>query len=197
MLKRIPWQSPVVKTLRFHCRGIPSLVGELISQMLHNVAKKKKKLLKTPPWTCTRLVCNILTWPVLSVQTSVPHPLLPAVLLPIDLLRALTPISIHLCDYALWVVCQPEPGILGCEVKWALGSTAVNKASRCNGIPRELFRTRKDDAVKVLHTLMSANLEDPAVATGILVRSCLTSCMLGFSIMWTKNFQMSKRPSWV
>ena len=86
-------------------------------------------------------------------------------------------------DYYDGVVSHPEPDMLNSKVKWALGSTAVNKASRCNGIPRELFRTRKDDAVKVLHTLMSANLEDPAVATGILVRSCLTSCMLGFSIM--------------
>ena len=33
------------------------------------------------------------------------------------------------------VVSLPEPGILECEVKWALGSTAVNKASRYNGIP--------------------------------------------------------------
>ena len=37
------------------------------------------------------------------------------------------------------VVSQPEPDILEHEVKWALGSPAVNKASQCNGIPLELF----------------------------------------------------------
>ena len=33
-----------------------------------------------------------------------------------------------------------EPGILECEVKWALGSITTNKASGCNGIPAELFQ---------------------------------------------------------
>ena len=44
-----------------------------------------------------------------------------------------------------------EPDILECEVKWALGSIAVNKASGTNGIPTELFQILKYDAVKVLH----------------------------------------------
>ena len=44
-----------------------------------------------------------------------------------------------------------EPDILECEVKWALGSITVNKASRGNAIPVELFQIVKDDAVKVLH----------------------------------------------
>ena len=48
---------------------------------------------------------------------------------------------------------HPEPDILECEVKWALGSTAVNKASGCDGIPVELFKTLKDDATKVLHLI--------------------------------------------
>ena len=39
------------------------------------------------------------------------------------------------------------------EVKWALGSTSVNKASGCDGIPVELFKTLKDDAIKVLHSV--------------------------------------------
>ena len=39
------------------------------------------------------------------------------------------------------------------EVKWALGSTAVNKARGYNGIPVELFKTLKDDAIKVLHSI--------------------------------------------
>ena len=38
------------------------------------------------------------------------------------------------------VVIHPEPDILECEVKLALGSTAVNKASGCDGIPVELFK---------------------------------------------------------
>ena len=55
-------------------------------------------------------------------------------------------------DYSDGVVSHSEPDILKCEVKWALGSTAVNKASGYNGIPVELFKTLKDDdAIKVLH----------------------------------------------
>ena len=46
-----------------------------------------------------------------------------------------------------------EPGILDCEVKWALGSTAANKASGGDGIPAELFQILKDDAVRVLHSI--------------------------------------------
>ena len=46
-----------------------------------------------------------------------------------------------------------EPDILECEVKWALGSITMNKASGGDGIPVELFQTPKDDAVKVLHSV--------------------------------------------
>ena len=46
-----------------------------------------------------------------------------------------------------------EPDILECEVKWALGSITMNKASEGDGIPVELFQTLKDDAVKVLHSI--------------------------------------------
>ena len=46
-----------------------------------------------------------------------------------------------------------EPDMLECEVKWALGSITMNKASRGDGIPIELFQVLKDDAVKVLHTI--------------------------------------------
>ena len=49
------------------------------------------------------------------------------------------------------MVGHPEPDILECEVKWALGSIAVNKASECDGIPVELFQILKDNTVKVLH----------------------------------------------
>ena len=40
-----------------------------------------------------------------------------------------------------------------CEVKWALGSTAANKASGGDGIPVELFKILKDDTIKVLHSI--------------------------------------------
>ena len=46
-----------------------------------------------------------------------------------------------------------EPDILECKVKWALGSTTVNKASGGDGIPVELFQILEDDTVKVLHSL--------------------------------------------
>ena len=44
-----------------------------------------------------------------------------------------------------------EQDILECEVKWALGSIIMNKASEGDLIPVELFQILKDDAVKVLH----------------------------------------------
>ena len=50
------------------------------------------------------------------------------------------------------VITNLEPGILECEVKWALESTTTNKASGGDGIPVELFQILKDDAVKVPHT---------------------------------------------
>ena len=62
------------------------------------------------------------------------------------------------------VITHLEPDILECEVKWALGSVTMNKASRGDGIPVELFQILKDDAVKVLH---SANMENSAVVTGL------------------------------
>ena len=46
-----------------------------------------------------------------------------------------------------------EPDILECEVKWALGSITMNKASGADGIPVELFQILKSDAVKVLHSI--------------------------------------------
>ena len=46
-----------------------------------------------------------------------------------------------------------EPDILECEVKWALESITMNKASGDDGIPVELFQILKDDAVKVLHSI--------------------------------------------
>ena len=46
-----------------------------------------------------------------------------------------------------------EPDILECEVKWALESIAMNKASGGDEIPVELFQILKDDAVKVLQSI--------------------------------------------
>ena len=107
------------------------------------------------------------------------------------------------------VVSHPEPDILEYEVKWALGSTAVNKASGYNGI--ELFKTLKDDAIKVLESICQqsgrlssshrtgkgqSSSQFPRRAalqnvqnirqlhsSPMLVTSCLKSCMLVFSIM--------------
>ena len=45
------------------------------------------------------------------------------------------------------------PDILECEVKWALESITMNKASAGDGIPVDLFQVLKDDAVKVLHSI--------------------------------------------
>ena len=51
------------------------------------------------------------------------------------------------------VVTHLEPDILECEVKWALGSITMNKASGGDGIPVELFQILKDDAIKVLQSI--------------------------------------------
>ena len=51
------------------------------------------------------------------------------------------------------VVTHLEPDILECEVKCALGSMTMNKASGGNEIPAELFQILKDDAIKVLHSI--------------------------------------------
>ena len=51
------------------------------------------------------------------------------------------------------VITHLEPDILECEVKWALDSITLNKASGSDGIPLELFQILKDDAVKVLHSI--------------------------------------------
>ena len=118
-------------------------------------------------------------------------------------------------DYYDGVISHPEPDILESKVKWALGSTAVNKASGCSGIPVELFRTLMDDALKVLHSIcqqiwrpssghrtgkgQSSSQFPKNVLTirqlhssPMIVKTCLQSCMLGFSIMQTKHVQMSK-----
>ena len=61
--------------------------------------------------------------------------------------------SLHNPDNHSGVIPHLEPGILKCEVKWALGSITTNKASGGDGIPVELFQILKDDAVKVQHSI--------------------------------------------
>ena len=51
------------------------------------------------------------------------------------------------------MITQLEPGIVECEVKWALGSVTMNKASGGDGIPVELFQILKDDAMKEMHSI--------------------------------------------
>ena len=51
------------------------------------------------------------------------------------------------------VITHPEQDILECDVKWALGSITMNKASGGHGSPADLFQILKDDAVKVLHSI--------------------------------------------
>jgi len=46
-----------------------------------------------------------------------------------------------------------KPDIVECEVKWAIGSSIMNKASGGDGIQAELFQILKDDAMKVLHSI--------------------------------------------
>ena len=61
--------------------------------------------------------------------------------------------DLHNPDNHNGVITHLEPDILECEVKWALESITMNKASGGDGIPVELFQTLKDDAVKVLHAI--------------------------------------------
>ena len=65
------------------------------------------------------------------------------------------------------VITHLEPEILVCEVKWALGSTTMNKGSGGDGIPVELFQILKHDAVKVLDSICQQIWKTPAVAAGL------------------------------
>ena len=51
------------------------------------------------------------------------------------------------------LITHQEPDILKCEVKWALESITMNKASGGGGIPVELFQILKDDAVQMQHSI--------------------------------------------
>ena len=61
--------------------------------------------------------------------------------------------DLHDSDNHSGVVTDLEPDILEYEVRWALESITMNKASGGDGIPVELFQILKDDAVKVLYSI--------------------------------------------
>ena len=71
--------------------------------------------------------------------------------------------DLHNQDNHDGVITHSEPDILECEVKWALGSITMNKASGGDGIPAELFHVLEDDAA----LKMPAYLENSAAATGL------------------------------
>ena len=61
--------------------------------------------------------------------------------------------DLHDPDNHSGVITHLEPDILECKVKWALGSFTMNKAGEGDGIPVELFKILKDDAVKALYSI--------------------------------------------
>ena len=61
--------------------------------------------------------------------------------------------DLHDPDHHNGVITGLEPDILECNVKWALGSNTMNKASAGDGIPAELFQILEDYVVKVLHSI--------------------------------------------
>ena len=65
--------------------------------------------------------------------------------------------DVHDPDNHSGVITHLESDILECEVKWALGSITMNKASGGDGIPVELFQILRNDAVKVLHSICHHN----------------------------------------
>ena len=61
--------------------------------------------------------------------------------------------DLHDLDNHDGVITHPDPDILECEVKWALQSITMSKASGGDGIPVELFQILEDDVVKVLPSI--------------------------------------------
>ena len=113
-------------------------------------------------------------------------------------------------NYYDGMVSYPKPDIVECKLKWALRNTAINKASGYHETSAELFKSLTDDAIKVLYSICQqirkmrgghrtgkgqslSQFPRRLVAKNVLtigqlhsspmlVRSCLKSCMLGFSI---------------
>ena len=118
------------------------------------------------------------------------------------------------------VITHLEADILGCEVKWALGTITRNKARGGDGIPVELFQILKDNAVKVLHSICQQIWkiqqwpQDWKRSVFVPIprkdnaKECSNYCTItliphtckvmskifqpGFSSMWTMNSQMFK-----
>ena len=61
--------------------------------------------------------------------------------------------DLHDPDNQNGIITHLEPDILDCEVKWTLENITTDKASGGDGIPAELFKILKVDAVKVLHSI--------------------------------------------
>ena len=127
---------------------------------------------------------------------------------------------LHDRDKHVGMITHLEPDILECEVKWALGSISMNKASGGDGIPIELLQILKDDALKVLHSLCQqiwktqqwpqdwkgsvfipipkkGNVKECSNCCTIALISHASKVMLrilkpGFSSTRTMNFQMFK-----
>ena len=72
--------------------------------------------------------------------------------------------DLHNPDNHDGVITDLEPDILECEVKWALGSITMNKASGGDGIPAELFQILKDDVMKVLHSIWVVKIPSPGTS---------------------------------
>ena len=75
--------------------------------------------------------------------------------------------DLHDPDNHNGAIAHPEPDILECEIKWALESITMNKASGGDGIPVELFQILKDDAGESVALNMPAIWGNSAVATGL------------------------------
>ena len=75
--------------------------------------------------------------------------------------------DVHNPDNHDGVITDLEPDILECEVKWALGSITMNKASGGDGIPVELFQILKDDTMNELRSICQQNLENAGLAIGL------------------------------
>ena len=89
------------------------------------------------------------------------------------------------------VITHLDPDILECEVKWALGSITMNKASGGEGIPVELFQILKDDLALSCESAalnMPANLENSAAATGLVKISFHSNPKEG---QWHRMFKLS------
>ena len=82
-----------------------------------------------------------------------------------DYIEELYKNDLHDPDSHNGVITHLEPDILECEVKWALESITMNKASGGGRIPVELFQLLKDDAVESAALNMPATLDNSAVAT--------------------------------